>query len=86
MPFVDLVPSLVVEADGLIVPFIYGFPHCWSIGTIYEQGFAERACNWRKTAMPSIRTLLRTTLDRLDGKNATYIDLLGELLITACED
>lgn len=84
-PFIDMVPSLVVENDGSIVPFIYDFPRRWSIGNVYEGGFSERAGSWRKTFAPTIAKLLRTTLDRLASENAAYVDLLGELLVTARE-
>lgn len=85
-PFVDIVPSLVVENDGSIVPFIYDFPRRWAIGNICEGGLSEQADNWRKRFVPTIAKLLRTTLDRLAIENAAYVDLLGELLVTAREN
>jgi len=80
--FTDLVPSLVVEPDGCIVPFTYGFPRQWSLGAIDQQPLAEAAEKWRSASSPKVTELIQITLERMEGLRAEYFDLFGELMIT----
>jgi hypothetical protein len=83
MQFSDLVPSLVVESDGCIVPFIYGFPRFFALGSIKGERFSQMFDTWRSTYALPVAKLFRDTLERLSAMNAEYVDLFGELLITA---
>ena len=78
--FSDLVPSLVVEPSGDIVPFIYGFPHKWAIGLIENESLEDSTTQWRTRYAEEISNLICATIKRL--ANAEYIDLFGELLET----
>jgi MoaA/NifB/PqqE/SkfB family radical SAM enzyme len=82
-PFADLVPSLVIDTAGSIVPFIYGFPTEWSIGRIGAEPLASAAAAWRTRCALRIAAMIRLTLDRLASAGEDYIDLFGELLATA---
>lgn len=82
-PFADLVPSLIVEPDGCIVPFTYGFPQPWSIGFIGRELLADYAGAWRAICAAPVASLLRSTLERLAAEDAEYCDLFGELLVSA---
>jgi MoaA/NifB/PqqE/SkfB family radical SAM enzyme len=81
--FSDLVPSLVVEEDGCIVPFIYGFPRKWSVGFIDENNLWEEATKWKSAHATSVAELLQRTLNRLQKMNVEFFDLFGELLVSA---
>ncbi len=82
-PFADLVPSLIVEPDGCIVPFTYGFPRSWSVGFISREPLADAVETWRRECAFHAVSLLRNTLERLAGIDAEYLDLFGEMLISA---
>lgn len=84
-PFTELVPSLVIEPDGCIVPFTYGFPRQWSLGAIDQQPLAEAAEKWRSASSPQVAELILVTLERMEGLKAEYFDLFGELMITTLD-
>ena len=81
--FSELVPTLIVEPDGCIVPFIYGFPRQWAIGLLKNNNFPSAVAAWRARSLKPIATLIETTLERLKLSRAGLIDLFGELLATA---
>ncbi len=81
----DLVPSLVVEPDGCIVPFIYGFPRQWSVSFIEEVSLQKALSEWRDSCSADVAELLQLTMNRLSDKNEEYVDLFGGLLHTACQ-
>ena len=83
IPFSDMVPSLVVEGDGCIVPYIYGFPRCFSLGTIKGERLLRTVETWRSKCALPVSGLFRDTLDRLSETDAEFVDLFGELLVTA---
>jgi Fe-coproporphyrin III synthase len=82
-PFADLVPSLVIDTDGSIAPFIYGFPRLWSVGTIGTEPLANAAAVWRVRCATPVAGMIRSTLERLAAAGEDYIDLFGQLLATA---
>lgn len=83
VPFAELVPSLIVEPDGCITPFTYGFPRSWSVGFIDREPLACAVEAWRTTCAASVATILRSTLERLAAVDAEYFDLFGEMLVSA---
>jgi pyruvate-formate lyase-activating enzyme len=83
VPFSDLVPSLVVEPDGQIVPYVYGFPRGMSLGVVGQSPLGEDAEAWRARNGEPLAGLVRDTLSRLAALGAVYIDLFGELRLTA---
>lgn len=81
--FADLVPSLIVEPDGGIAPFIYGFPRRWAVGRIGVGTLAASAERWRGECVEPVGEVVRETLARLEAGQEDYIDLFGQLLATA---
>ncbi len=81
--FSDLVPALIIEPDGCVVPFIYGFPRIWSIGYIGHGHLHFAADEWRERCAFPVSKIVRATLRRLDKKKSEYIDLFGEILASA---
>jgi organic radical activating enzyme len=81
--FADLVPALIVEPDGCIVPFTYGFPRQWSIGYLDQQPLAAAAARWLAASAGPVAGLLQGTLARLAAEDVEYLDLFGELMISA---
>jgi MoaA/NifB/PqqE/SkfB family radical SAM enzyme len=81
--FPDLVPSMVLETDGTVVPFIYGFPRSWAVGAIGDRPFADLAAEWRGKCAVPVSGMLRSTLKQLASCGEEYIDLFGQLLATA---
>jgi hypothetical protein len=82
-PFAELVPALVVEPDGCVVPFIYGFPRHFAVGSIDRGSLSSDAEAWRADCSANVAELVRSTLARLEGERADYIDLFGEVLRSA---
>lgn len=81
--FSELVPALVVEPDGCIVPFTYGFPRRWSVGHIGQEPLADSAGRWLAASSSHIAGLLHATLARLAADDAEFLDLFGELMKSA---
>jgi len=81
--FCDLVPSLVVEPDGCVVPFIYGFPRHMSVTFVGRGPLADAVEEWRQRCGPAVVASVRSTVDRLAASGADYIDLFAEVLATA---
>jgi len=81
--FSDLVPALVVEPDGCIVPFIYGFPRTWALGYLGWEPLARAAEAWRVTCAGPVATMIRSTVQHLAARNADFVDLFGEVLAEA---
>lgn len=81
--FSDLVPSLVVEADGVIAPYVHGFPRSMSVGVVGQDALGEAAAAWTTRNGEPIAGLVRGMLDRLAARGAEYIDLFGELRVAA---
>ncbi len=81
--FSDLVPSLIVEPDGCVVPFIYGFPRSYSIGFIDRERLAEAAEAWRTVHAADVTGIVRSTFERLAAEGAEYVDWFAELLEAA---
>ncbi|MCP4899464.1 MAG: radical SAM protein [bacterium] len=81
--FSDLVPSLIVEPDGCVVPFIYGFPRKWALGFLEQDPLTTAVESWRNTCVEPIAELIHSTLQRLAACKAEYIDLFGEILASA---
>jgi hypothetical protein len=82
-PFADLVPSLIVEPDGCVVPFIYGFPRQWAVGFFEQQSLASAVDAWRSHCAKPVADMVSTTLKRLDEAGADFVDLFAEVLATA---
>jgi MoaA/NifB/PqqE/SkfB family radical SAM enzyme len=82
-PFSDLVPSLVVEPDGRIVPYVYGFPRGMSLGVVGQRKLGEYAEAWRARNSEPLAGVVRDMLSTLAAAGAEYIDLFGELRLSA---
>jgi MoaA/NifB/PqqE/SkfB family radical SAM enzyme len=82
-PFSDLVPSLVVEPDGSIVPFIYGFPRSWQIGFVDGEPLGTAAEKWRERHASAVSRLVCSTIAALAVGDDDYLDFFGELLAAA---
>ncbi|BAL97885.1 radical SAM protein [Rubrivivax gelatinosus] len=81
--FADLVPALVVEPDGTLSPFIYGFPRRFAVGTVFDTDLATAAARWRDRHAARVAALLSATLARLEAAGEDYVDLFGQLLADA---
>jgi MoaA/NifB/PqqE/SkfB family radical SAM enzyme len=82
-PFSDLVPALVVEPDGCVVPFIYGFPRRFALGFLEAESLAQAAGRWRTACADPVARLIRSTLHDLAKRDAEFVDLFGEVLAAA---
>lgn len=81
--FSDLVPSLILETDGCIVPFIYGFPRKWALGFSGAGDFDQLCSRWSARHGEALRSMVKRTLEQLEASGAEYCDFFGELHRTA---
>jgi len=81
--FADLVPALVIEPDGVLSPFIYGFPRRLAVGSVFDPDLAASAARWRERHGHEVSALLAATLARLEAAGEDYVDLFGQLLADA---
>ena len=62
-PLGELVSPLVIEADGRVVPFGYGFAERYSLGSIANESLPNLARNFRANGYPGLQQLCRSTLE-----------------------
>lgn len=62
-PLGDLVSPLVIEADGLVVPFGYGFARGFSLGSLRETTLLEMAVHWRKRGHRELQNVCRKAFE-----------------------
>jgi Fe-coproporphyrin III synthase len=59
-PLADLVSPLVIEADGRVVPFGYGFAQRYALGSLTDAPLSELAVIWRTQGYRDLQSLCRT--------------------------
>jgi MoaA/NifB/PqqE/SkfB family radical SAM enzyme len=62
-PLGDLVSPLVIEADGRVVPFGYGFASQYALGSLKDARLPELAASWRVNGHRQLQSLCRTTFE-----------------------
>lgn len=77
--FSNIIPSLVIEPDGCITPFIYGFPRWWSLGFIEKKSLNNMFASWITRCFPFLAGLAENTLKSIDASGAEYCDFFGAL-------
>ena len=55
----DYANPLVVEADGTVVPYGYGFSRKFAVGSIRDQRLNQLAPDWIRAVYPDFRALCR---------------------------
>ena len=58
----DAVSPLIIEADGVVVPLMYGFDRTYALGNLDDHRLARLADSWRREQLPRFRALCRRTL------------------------
>jgi MoaA/NifB/PqqE/SkfB family radical SAM enzyme len=81
--FCDLVPSLVVEPDGTIVPFMIGFPHAWAIGSVFSDNLEDLCQSWVQAHSLDIQSLIKSIVEKQKQQNIDYMDLFASLMLEA---
>jgi len=64
-PLSDRIATLVVEADGTVVPLRYGFPRAFALGRLDEARLRFLAARWRAQRLPAFSHLCRRTIEEL---------------------
>ena len=62
-PLADLVSPLVIEPDGRVAPFGYGFAHRYALGYLTEAPLPELAAKWRTNGYHDLQALCRATFE-----------------------
>jgi MoaA/NifB/PqqE/SkfB family radical SAM enzyme len=88
-PLGDLVSPLVIEADGRVVPFGYGFARSYTLGSLQEATLGEMAVHWRKNGYGRLQALCRETFQDASQERELPIlnwwEKLGEHADARCE-
>jgi MoaA/NifB/PqqE/SkfB family radical SAM enzyme len=63
IPLGHLVPSLVLQEDGWIVPLQHGFSPRYAVNRLGEGTFRDAAARWKQAMLPAFLALARTTWD-----------------------
>jgi MoaA/NifB/PqqE/SkfB family radical SAM enzyme len=81
-PLADLVSPLVIEADGRVVPFGYGFASRYELGSLTAAPLPKLAEAWRITGYRKLQDLCRDTYQQASQKSGLPIlnwwEKLGE--------
>lgn len=59
----ELISPLVIEADGRVVPFGYGFAHRFALGSLQEATLLELAAKWRANGYRDLQSLCHKTFE-----------------------
>jgi MoaA/NifB/PqqE/SkfB family radical SAM enzyme len=60
-PLADLVSPLVIEPDGRVVPFGYGFANRYALGFLTTASLSQLTSAWRTTGYRDLQALCRST-------------------------
>jgi MoaA/NifB/PqqE/SkfB family radical SAM enzyme len=60
-PLADLISPLVIEADGRVVPFGYGFADRFALGSIATDSLRDLAAAWRADGYRKLQDVCRAT-------------------------
>jgi MoaA/NifB/PqqE/SkfB family radical SAM enzyme len=63
-PLAELVDTLVVEADGVVVPLQHGFPRQHALGSLLDGRLSELGRRWRLCGYAGFRERCRRTFER----------------------
>jgi len=66
--------SLVVEADGTIVPITYGFSRSYAIGNLHDARLAQSWPAWEREQLPRFRGLCRGVFDEISSSDARLVN------------
>jgi MoaA/NifB/PqqE/SkfB family radical SAM enzyme len=64
-PLGELVSPLVIEADGRVVPFGYGFASRFALGSLCDARLRELAAKWRMQGHRELQRLCRETFEQV---------------------
>jgi len=64
-PLADLVPTLIVESDGFVVPIQCGFSRAYGLGNIKDDSLLRHAARWKKNSYPAFRHLCHRVFHQL---------------------
>ena len=79
-PLGDLVSPLVIEADGRVVPFGFGFANRFALGSLNEARLSELAAAWRADGYRDLQALCRATFeDATTERELPVLNWWGEL-------
>jgi MoaA/NifB/PqqE/SkfB family radical SAM enzyme len=62
-PLADLVSPLVIEADGRVVPFGYGFADRYALGSLKDATLGELTAAWRTSGYRDLQVVCRTAFE-----------------------
>jgi MoaA/NifB/PqqE/SkfB family radical SAM enzyme len=70
----DRLGSLVVEADGTIVPITHGFSRRYAIGNLHDARLASSWPTWERARLPRLRALCRSVFDEISSNDARLVN------------
>jgi MoaA/NifB/PqqE/SkfB family radical SAM enzyme len=70
----DRLGSLVLEADGTLVPVSYGFGRSYALGNIRRQSLHACWSSWESSGYERFRTLCRSVYEEIAGSDARLVN------------
>lgn len=67
----EVVSPLVIEADGTVVPLMYGFSRDYAFGNLHNDSLRKLSLDWRSQTFPAFQELYRRTLEFLSVSTKT---------------
>jgi MoaA/NifB/PqqE/SkfB family radical SAM enzyme len=74
-PLAELVSPLVIEADGRVVPYEYGFDGRYALGWLTDADLPVLAARWRTVGYPELQKVCRRAFD--DAARARELPILN---------
>lgn len=82
----QLVSPLIIEPDGEVVPFQFGFPRTHSLGNIMQDSIANQLAHWKTHQWSSLQRVCQSLLEDIDDKDQPYfVNVYQELIQTALQ-
>ncbi|MEA2149564.1 MAG: hypothetical protein QOD69_1394 [Solirubrobacteraceae bacterium] len=70
----DRLGSLVIEADGTVVPISYGFSASYAVANLHERGLAESWPAWERAHQARFRALCRSVFEEISAGDARLVN------------
>ncbi|MEO6156306.1 MAG: radical SAM protein [Ilumatobacteraceae bacterium] len=79
-PLASLLPSVVLETNGSLVPLVYGFAARYKVGNIHDERLAVSARRWITDTYPAFHTLCHDVFAELaDVGDAPFFNWYTEI-------
>jgi MoaA/NifB/PqqE/SkfB family radical SAM enzyme len=83
--FDEMVSPLVIEDDGTVAPWRYGFPRAFAFGSLHTRTLLEMAPDWKRRHERAFRDLYREALRKVRGSDQMFVNIYEMMAEEAAE-